>query len=319
MNSNHPGPRPAALEAHDVVRRYGDHRAGLAGLSLTIAEGTIYGLLGPNGSGKSTFLSLVAGRQMPDEGSITVFGKVPSAETRQETGVVFQESTLDPLASVGDNLELSGRLFGLTRRDCRERGERLLAELGLGSRFGDRVGALSGGMRRRVEIARSLLHAPRLLLMDEPTTGIDAEEREIVWSHLREFVGAGGTVVLATNDLLEAERVCTEAAFLQDGRVVGAGTPADLMAGLRRESIIIDWTGDPDEARHSLGRVEGVASVDIDGPVVQLAVDNAASVAPRLFAVAGGSIVGLRIRPATLADAYFQYVARRTVARAAIE
>lgn len=310
MTISNPEPEPAAVEARDVVRGYGDRR-GLDGLSLTVGQGAIYGVLGPNGSGKSTFLSLLTGRGVPESGSLSVLGQTPGPATRQETGVVFQESTLDTLGTVGDNLALSGRLFGLSRAEVRAQGEGLLEALGLSGQYSARVTTLSGGMRRRVEIARALLHRPRLLLMDEPTIGVDAEEREAVWAYLRNYVAEGATVVLATNDLLEAERVCTEAAFLMDGRVVGAGSPEALKAGLRRESIIVDWAGKPAEAVRVLTSIDGVASVDMDGPLVQLAVDNAPIVAPRLFAAAGASITGLRIRQATLEDAYFQYVARR--------
>lgn len=300
-------PGVLAIEARNLTLAYGA-RLALDELSLDVPAGGVFGLLGPNGSGKSTFITMVAAMQGPREGSLRVLGQAPCAALRARVGTVFQETALDPAMTAGETLGLAGRLFGLSKSAASARAASLLGEFGLGDRANDAVAKLSGGMRRRLEVARALLHEPRLILLDEPTTGVDPEERRGLWQSLRERRGQDCTIVIATNDLAEAETVCDEVAFLRHGRVVVTGTPAQLKRGLGREAVRVRWATAPDAANAAAYGWEGCGTVTRDSDEVLFTVENAASFVPRLFAMAPGPIRALSIEPSSLEDAYFQHV-----------
>jgi len=295
-----------AIQTRDVAFVYGDRRA-LNGLTLAVPAGGVFGLLGPNGSGKSTLISLLAAQERPPEGQLTVFGEAPKASLRRRIGTVFQENTADPLMTVFENLHLAGRLFGLERSLLNSRIPDLLATFGLSDRAHDPTATLSGGMRRRLEVARSLLHQPELLLLDEPTTGVDAGERRALWDALIASRGKR-TVLLATNDLAEADTVCDQVAFIEAGRVVTAGTPDDLKRGLLRESIRITWPGAAANHLDELRAWPETGTVLVDADFVHVTVDDASAFVPRLFALAGPSIRGITIHASSLEDAYFHHV-----------
>jgi ABC-2 type transport system ATP-binding protein len=299
-----------AIRASNVTRRYGN-RLALDRLSLEVPQGAVFGLLGPNGSGKSTFIALVAAAEAPDSGELEVLGERPARPLLQRIGTVFQENTADPLMRVSEYLRFSGALFKVPRSHLQTRIPELLSRFGLGDRAADPVGQLSGGMRRRLEVARSLLHEPALLLLDEPTTGVDAEERSVLWRALLEGAPRP-TVLLATNDLVEADAVCTRVAFLQAGRIVAEGTPAQLKAGLRRESIRIGWTAPEPAQLAQVASWHGVGDVAADDGTVVVTADDASTLIPRLFELAPGAIHSVAITPASLEDAYFQHVRRRS-------
>ncbi|MEX2081266.1 MAG: ABC transporter ATP-binding protein, partial [Dehalococcoidia bacterium] len=283
-------------------------RLALDDFDLDVPAGSVFGLLGPNGSGKSTFITLVAAMEPVAEGQLSVFGLAPAAKLRGRLGVVFQENTLDPLMRVDEALRLCGSLFGL--RDATARAGLLLEQFGLGGRSRDPISALSGGMRRRLEVVRALLHNPELLLLDEPTTGVDPDERRALWDSLLADPGQR-TVLLATNDLPEADRACDRVAFIRDGQVVAAGTPAELKQGLRRDSVRLDWPAASDADLATIGAWPECGSVNREGTEVLVSVDDAAAFVPRLFALAGGSIRGVRIDAASLEDAYFVHAGAR--------
>ncbi|MDZ7728431.1 MAG: ATP-binding cassette domain-containing protein [Dehalococcoidia bacterium] len=173
------------------------------------------------------------------------------------------------------------------------------------------VPQLSGGMRRRVEVARALLHDPELLLLDEPTTGIDPGERAAAWELLRDYRNRGGTILLATNDLAEADAACDLAAFIRDGAAIASGTPGELKAGLRRDAIRIEWPGATQDDLDRVAALDGVGSASFEDDILQVSVDDAKAMVPRLFALAPDRIRGINIHEATLEDAYFQHVAHR--------
>jgi len=303
-------PNTPVIAARGVVRAYGERRA-LDGFSLDVPEGSVFGLLGPNGSGKSTFIALVAAMETPDSGTIEVFGESRGRSLRAQLGTVFQENASDPLMTPIEYLDFAGRLFAVPSANRKSRAGELLERFGLAARARDHIGTLSGGMRRRLEAARALLHQPRLLLLDEPTTGVDPEERRVLWDTLLSM-REGRTILLATNDLPEADTVCDNVAFIQDGRVAVFGTPAELKKGLRKESVRVTW---PDRSADDLARIGSLAGAgDIipNGDTVLVTVDNASEFVPRLFEVAGSAIRGVTIEPATLADAYFRHVRART-------
>jgi ABC-2 type transport system ATP-binding protein len=299
----------SAIVARDIRRRYGE-RVALDGFSLDVPAGSIFGILGPNGSGKSTFLALVAGAEQPPEGSLRILGEAPSTRLRARIGTVFQENASDPLMSPGEYLHFAARLFGVPGTEARQRAATLLERFGLADRAREPVGTLSGGMRRRLEAARALLHRPELLLLDEPTTGVDPEERRLLWETIREVRG-GATVVVATNDLHEADAVCERVAFVQAGRVVAVGSPTELKRNLRRQTVRVELAAGREDAAGRIAEVAGRDTVtQADGELL-VTTDDAAALAPKLFAAAGDAIRGLRIEEASLEDAYFQYVKRR--------
>lgn len=295
------------LDVRGAVRQYGAAR-GLDGLSLSMPSGVIFGLLGPNGSGKSTLLTLLAAGEQPSAGEIRFRGELLTPDHRRELGVVFQEPTLDPLARVCDNLELSGRLYGMGKAMIRTRSEELLAAFGLSGRWLSPIASLSGGMRRRVEIVRAILHRPTLLVLDEPTTGVDPGERQAIWKELRELAANGCTVMLATNDLAEADEVCGHACFIDEGRAVAIGPISELKSGLERESVLLSVEGDAGAALDAIAGITGRSAVSSRGSMLQISTANASELVPKLFQVDELSIRTIEIRRATLQDAYFKLV-----------
>ncbi len=325
MNEHSTSP---VISARDVTLSYGERRA-LDGVSLDVAAGAVVGLIGPNGSGKSTLLSLVSGLRAPDSGELRVLGAPPRPDTRLHVGVVFQESCLDPLMTLDETLTLHGRLFGLGGAALRRRSDELLEEFGLASRRSEPVSTLSGGLRRRLELARALLPTPQVLLLDEPTTGLDPDSRRSFWELLRSTVGRRGfpasqgapglespgyeevrrsglTILFATNDVLEAERECDSVAFLYQGRLVAQGTPDELKRGLKHDSVRVECVdGRAAALSKEITGWPGVGGVTSAGQILQVTVDDVSSFVPRLFQTDPQAIHTIRIEPSTLEDAYF--------------
>jgi ABC-2 type transport system ATP-binding protein len=226
---------PASTQDHAIVIEGVTCRFGrlcaLDALSLEVRRGTVMGIVGPNGAGKTTLIDVLCGLRRPDEGRAMVLGQdiVRRARSVQrQIGVVPQETALYEELTPLQNLEFSAALYGL--RDPRRRIAEVLELVGLAGRAQDRAGTLSGGMKRRLVIARALLHEPSLLILDEPTLGVDMEARHQIWAHVRGLRGQGRTVFLTTNYLDEAEALCDEVAMLRAGRVIARDSPAALTA-----------------------------------------------------------------------------------------
>jgi ABC-type multidrug transport system ATPase subunit len=257
---------------------------------------------------------MLAAMEQPREGALHVFGQLPAPALRARVGVVFQENAQDPLMTVHETLQLAGRMFGMAGPRIRERATALLDAFGLSGRGRDRIETLSGGMRRRVEVARALLHDPALLILDEPTTGVDPEERRALWRALLQAERGARTVLLTTNDLAEADGVCDLVAFMSEGRVVASGTPAELKQGLRRDAVRVQWHGITAEQLADVAAMPGTGGVTQDGDTVLITADDAAGLVPQLFALAPGAIRSVTIDRSTLEDAFFQHVGRRAPA-----
>jgi ABC-2 type transport system ATP-binding protein len=222
------------LEIDGLARRYGEQDA-LRGVGLALRTRECLGLLGPNGAGKTTLVRAIAGRVRPDAGTITLLGRAlqPGArEGRESLGVVPQEIALYPLLTAAENLEVFGALQGVSAAELAQRVEWGLAFSGLESRRDDRVGTFSGGMKRRLNIACSVLHRPRVLLLDEPTVGVDPQSRERIWHMLDELRTAGTSIVLTTHQLDEAETQCDRIVIIDHGEVIAAGTLEQLVDGI---------------------------------------------------------------------------------------
>lgn len=222
-------PRSAALAVSDVTCRLGT-RLVLDGVQLTVQSGSITGLLGPNGAGKSSLLRAIAGRLPSASGTVRIDGLAPDAARRgARLGIVPQDIALFPHLSVRENLEVLGRLAGVPAPDLDARVREGLTWAGLADRAATLVPTLSGGMRRRVNLVAGTLHRPALLLLDEPTVGVDREARERLHDLLRSLRSAGMAMVLATHDLAEADELCDDVVVMARGRVVASGTVAEVV------------------------------------------------------------------------------------------
>jgi lipooligosaccharide transport system ATP-binding protein len=235
----------AVIAAHNLWKSY-DGQDVVAGVSFSVAPGECYGLLGPNGAGKTTTLRLCLGLTDPDAGSVELM-QIPvpgeARRARARVGVVPQMDNLDPDFTVTENLLVYGRYFGLDERTLGERIPKLLEFAGLASRGGARIQTLSGGMKRRLTLARALINDPDIVFMDEPTTGLDPQARHLIWERLKQLLAEGKTLVLTTHFMEEAERLCARLAIMDHGRFITEGSPRELI--LRHiEPHVVEVHGD---------------------------------------------------------------------------
>ncbi len=233
------------LEASGLRKSYGG-REVVAGIDLALAPGECFGLLGPNGAGKTTTLRLCLGLTAPDAGEIRVLGTDVIAEPRRaraRVGVVPQLDNLDPDFTVEENLIVYGRYFGAAEREIRARIPTLLEFAGLTARAQSRINTLSGGMKRRLTLARALVNDPDLVFLDEPTTGLDPQARHLIWGRLKQLLADGKTIFLTTHFMDEAERLCDRLAIIDHGRMVASGAPRDLIA-THIEPHVVEVFGD---------------------------------------------------------------------------
>ena len=218
--------------------RTATRRATPCGTSrFQVAPGEIFALLGPNGGGKSTLFRIVATLLIPSAGTVRVLGhdvRTHSADVRRALGVVFQAPAIDPMLTVGENLQCHGLLYGIRGRELRERASEVLAAVGLQDRAADRAGTLSGGQQRRVELAKALLTRPRALVLDEASTGLDPRARLDLWDQLATLRERHGTTIVLTTHLMDEAARCDRVAILDEGRLIAMGPPAELTDGGRR-------------------------------------------------------------------------------------
>ena len=222
-----------ALAIADLVKRYPTGTEALRGVSLDIEAGEFFGLLGPNGAGKSTLIHCTTGLAGPTSGSIRVFGHDAIEhyeEARTAVGLAPQDVNLDWFLTCEETLDYHGGYFGMPRRDRRERAKELLDAFSLTAKKDERTRTLSGGMKRRLILARALMHRPRLLILDEPTAGVDVELRLELWQYVQRINEEGTTILLTTHYLEEAEQLCDRIAFINDGAIVAQGTSPELSA-----------------------------------------------------------------------------------------
>jgi ABC-2 type transport system ATP-binding protein len=314
-----PTPVHDGVEARGLVKTYpGDIRA-LDGIGFTVAPGTVFGLLGPNGAGKSTTVKILSTLSRPDAGSAHVGGhdvlRHPD-RVRRSIGVVAQRSAVDPAATGRENLRLQGQMFSLAGSELRARIEALLERFDLRD-AGDRItGTWSGGMRRKLDVAMGLVNRPRVLFLDEPTTGLDPDARAGLWSEITRLATEDGVAVLLTTHYLEeADRLADHLAIVDHGRVVVEGTPEALKAELRGDAIHIDLEG-PDAgaaAATVLARVDGLAAAVVDGSRITARADHAASRVPSVLSAldgAGVAVAAVTVARPSLDDVYLRHTGR---------
>jgi len=226
-----PAASEKALQIEDLVKRYATGVEALRGVSLEIEPGEFFGLLGPNGAGKSTLIHCTTGLAQPTAGTIRVFGHDAIrryADARQAVGLAPQELNLDWFLTTQETLDYHAGYFGMPKRERRERVAELLDTFSLTEKRDERTRTLSGGMKRRLILARALMHRPRLLILDEPTAGVDIELRLELWHYVRRINQEGTSILLTTHYLEEAEQLCDRIAFINEGEIVAEGTSAEL-------------------------------------------------------------------------------------------
>ncbi|MFZ5471242.1 MAG: ABC transporter ATP-binding protein [Myxococcota bacterium] len=297
----------ALLRLENLSRRFGD-RVALAGLSLEVQPNEVLGLLGPNGAGKSTTFALLAGLIRPDEGRIVFQGRPLSLHDpalRSCMGVVFQKNSLDAQLTAKENLFLGARLYALPAAKARARVDEMLAFIGLADRADERVAGWSGGMRRRLELARALVHRPSILLMDEPTQGLDEASFRAFWAHLQRLRQSQGlTVVLTTHRADEAEG-CDRLAVLDGGKLVACETPASLAARMGGDVVTIE-AASPEEVAASLSSQLSLSAQVVEGKVVVEAKGGHALIPRIVEAFAPGRLAAVGLRRPTLADVFLK-------------
>ncbi len=271
------------LVVTDVERRFGDLKA-VDGVSLSIRPGETFGLLGPNGAGKTTTITMIAGLLAPDRGTIEVAGERmhPSAvAVKRHIGLVPQDLALYPDLKGRENLRYFARLQGLRGADLKHRVDEVLEVVGLADRAKDPVKEYSGGMKRRLNIAVGLLHRPSLLILDEPTVGVDPQSRNAILESVEALAGEGMAVLYTTHYMEEAERLCDRIAIIDTGRIQAAGTRSELIRLLgSSDQVRLSGTGDLRAASSAVAQVRGVERADVtDSEVLVTAADAPAALA----------------------------------------
>ena len=292
------------IEASKLRKEYSKGKiVAVDDVDLAIRGGEIFGLLGPNGAGKSTTLSMLVTIQRPTSGTARVAGidvRERPGDVRKKVGIVFQEPSLDTLLTARENLMLHGRLYGVAPARLRSRTDEMLELVQLTERADDLVKKYSGGMKRRLEIARGLMHEPAVLFLDEPTLGLDPGARERIWRHIRELrERSGTTIVLTTHYMEEADSLCDRIAIIDRGKIVAMDTPARLKASLGGD--VVTLAGVRDGA--ALRALPFVKKVEERNGQLALTVENAALNLPRIIAAAG-AVESVEVRSPRLEDVF---------------
>jgi ABC-2 type transport system ATP-binding protein len=314
-----------SIEAHRLVKTYKTHGrkarvTALDGLDLTVPGGTIFALLGPNGAGKTTTVNILTTLARPDEGTARVEGidvLAAPGRARKVIGVVAQRSGADPTATGRENLVLQGHLYGLDTRTARRRADELLGHFQLTDAARRFVRTYSGGMRRRLDVALGLMHRPKVLFLDEPTTGLDPESRTAMWQEIGMLAAVNNmTVLLTTHYLEEADRLAHRLAIVDRGRVVAEGEPEQLKGELRGDVIGVELPANADE-RHvagALGTIPAIRDVLVAGRSVSARSDDGAAAVPQVLAAlaaAGTPAASVTVARPSLDEVYLRYTGRR--------
>jgi len=300
-----------ALAVEHVGYAYGD-RVALRDVNLSVGAGEMFALLGPNGGGKTTLFRIIATLVRPAAGAVRVFGADVNdvgATVRRLLGVVFQAPALDKRLTVRENLKHHGHLYGMRGQPLREAIDAALTRVRLSERADDRVLSLSGGLARRAEIAKALLPGPRLLLLDEPTTGLDPGVREDLWRDLRRLREASGTTIVLTTHLMDEAEACDRVAILDGGQVVLSGRPADLTAALGGDILTID----SDRAETLAAGVRerfGLPVTIVDG-VVRIERERAHEFIGQVIDAFPGDVRSVRFSRPTLHDVFVHHTGHR--------
>jgi ABC-2 type transport system ATP-binding protein len=296
-----------AVEVRGLLKRYGDVEA-VRGIDFDVVAGETFGFLGPNGAGKSTTISMLCTLTAPDGGSARVGGHDVATErdaVRRNIGLVFQDPTLDGYLSAEQNLRFHAELYGVPRSAVPARMQQVLEMVGLWERRKSLVSTFSGGMRRRLEIARGLLHAPRVLFLDEPTVGLDPQTRSSIWRYIEELKAAEEITIFLTTHYMDEAEHCDRIAIMDQGRLIALDTPEALKASVGKDRVQLH-VDDPEAAIGALRERFDVEATIAEGAVT-IAVAGGEEFVPRLFAELGVPIRSVSVARPSLDDVFMSY------------
>ena len=300
----------AAVEVRDLRKNYGEIEA-VGGVSFDVPRGETFGFLGPNGAGKSTTIKMLCTLVRPTGGSATVAGYDVARErddVRRNIGLVFQDTTVDGYLTADRNLRFHAELYGVPRAQVNDRIRAVLEMVGLWDRKDSRVQTYSGGMMRRLEIARGLLHLPRVLFLDEPTVGLDPQTRASIWGYLEELKANEDITIFLTTHYMDEAEYCDRIAIIDNGKIVVLDTPEALKASVGKDRVQI--TTDDDQA--AIARLREVFDIEaaIHDGAVTFPVDGGEQFVPRLFAELGMPIRSVNVSRPTLDDVFMNYTGK---------
>jgi ABC-2 type transport system ATP-binding protein len=298
---------PPAIEVDDLVKSYGDVDA-VRGVSFTVPPGEVFGFLGPNGAGKSTTINMLCTLAMPTSGAARVSGfdvVRRRADVRRHIGLVFQDTTLDLQLTAAQNLRLHGDLYGIDALLTPGRIDQMLEMVDLADRRDKKVMTFSGGMKRRLEIARGLMHSPRVLFLDEPTIGLDPQTRSSIWRYIRALQETEGTTIFMTTHYMDEAEFCDRIAIMDRGEIVVLDTPEALKSAVGADRVVLG-TADDDAALAALRDRFGIEAAVAEGAVTFHVAGGEAFV-PRLFAELDVAITSVSVSRPTLDDVFMRY------------
>jgi ABC-2 type transport system ATP-binding protein len=299
-----------AIQVVDLVKRF-DEVEAVRGVSFSVASGETFGFLGPNGAGKSTTISMLCTLLVPSAGHASVGGfDVVSrrAEVRRRIGLVFQDTTLDDYLTAEENLRFHAELYGVRRDAIASRLDQVLELVGLSERRRSQVRTFSGGMKRRLEISRGLLHSPRVLFLDEPTIGLDPQTRSQIWAYLNDLRRREAITVFLTTHYMDEAEYCDRIAIIDGGRIVVDGTPDQLKASVAKDRVALRTDDDQAAIAELLDRFGVEATISEDAATFHVTAGE--EFVPRLFADLGVRIRAVSVARPTLDDVFMSYTGR---------
>jgi ABC-2 type transport system ATP-binding protein len=297
----------AAVTVRGLVKRYDDVEA-VSGIDLDVKAGETFGFLGPNGAGKTTTIGVLCTLVRPTAGAATVAGHDVTRErdeVRRNIGLVFQDTTLDGYLTAEENMRLHAELYGVPRAAVPDRMRQVMEMVGLWERRDSLVRTFSGGMKRRLEIARGLLHSPRVLFLDEPTVGLDPQTRSSIWGYIRELKAREDITIFLTTHYMDEAEYCDRIAIMDRGRIIVLDTPEALKASVGRDRVMIS-TDDDEAAISALRERFGLEATIAEG-LVTISVERGGQFVPRLFAELGVPIRSVSVSRPSLDDVFMSY------------
>ncbi len=305
-----------AIKVQNLIKVYEGKIRALDGITFSVEPGTIFGLLGPNGAGKSTTVKILTTLSRPDSGEATIAGmdvvRHPD-KVRRVIGCVAQKSAVDREATGRENLMLQGRLYGMKGASLKQRVDELLDRFGLADAANRVTRKYSGGMQRKLDVAMGLIHRPRILFLDEPTTGLDPKARSDLWNEIENLVWDERiTILLTTHYLEEADRLAGQLSIVDSGRIVAEGTPDALKSDLHGDAIHIELSSTPDDGTidRIFNRISGIRDVVIENRLVHARADNGASAVPAVLTALESNdvnVASVTVARPSLDDVYLRY------------
>jgi daunorubicin resistance ABC transporter ATP-binding subunit len=319
-----------AIEVSSLVKVYGKDTRALDGITFSVAPGELFGFLGPNGAGKTTTIRILATLLRATEGTARVAGFDVAShpkEVRKRLGVAMQTPTLDAFSTGRETLVLAGRLHRMPSGEIKRRADELLELMNLTAVAKKLTGTYSGGMKRRLDLASALMHRPEVLILDEPTEGLDPQSRTALWEELERISQAGTTMLLTTHYMEEADRLCSRLAIIDNGKIVVDGAPEELKQTVGADTVVLQLEATNGDLEHQRSEVQRLlagtveeSSITPHAAGVALAVPNASSAIPELLRRLDGNgvrISGLQMSQPSLDDVFMKYTGRRIRAESA--